>query len=233
MPCHERTPTIRRSARSGGHSFSRLRLRSVVRMEVMKSLAWNAACRDFILAFSQPLAAVQRRLLAMGGDAADGLEQLGQLRHHGDGGQTKAEADVMAEQLMRFGWNTSPSNIQWYEPNATGFDYGLARNSCSMSAGAAGSQPLPSAANEWVQSLAEYVHRKGLKFGCHSWPESPVRRCENRHQRHAVPRRGHRDRQRVCPWTRMYGVDRPSPGQAITIRSSPHRFRGTLLYQGG
>jgi hypothetical protein len=37
--------------------------------------------------------------------------------------QTRAHADLMAEKLARFGYNIVTVDIQWYEPNATGFDY--------------------------------------------------------------------------------------------------------------
>ena len=35
----------------------------------------------------------------------------------------KANADVMADKLKRFGWQYIVVDIQWYEPRATGYDY--------------------------------------------------------------------------------------------------------------
>src|SRR5579864_6560818 len=37
--------------------------------------------------------------------------------------QTKAQADVMAQKLARFGWRYIVVDIQWYEPQASGFEY--------------------------------------------------------------------------------------------------------------
>src|SRR5512135_1298871 len=37
--------------------------------------------------------------------------------------QTKAQADYMAEKLASHGYMVVTVDIQWYEPNATGFDY--------------------------------------------------------------------------------------------------------------
>ena len=37
--------------------------------------------------------------------------------------QTRAQADFMAANLHRHGWEYIVVDIQWYEPNATGFDY--------------------------------------------------------------------------------------------------------------
>ena len=37
--------------------------------------------------------------------------------------QTREQADFMAANLKRHGWEYIVVDIQWYEPNATGFDY--------------------------------------------------------------------------------------------------------------
>ena len=37
--------------------------------------------------------------------------------------QTRAQADFMAQKLHQHGWQYIVVDIQWYEPNATGFDY--------------------------------------------------------------------------------------------------------------
>jgi hypothetical protein len=36
--------------------------------------------------------------------------------------QTRAHADIMAGRLARCGWDIVAIDIQWYEPNAAGFD---------------------------------------------------------------------------------------------------------------
>ena len=132
--------------------------------------------------------------------------------------QTKAQADVMGEQLKRFGWEYITVDIQWYEPNATGFDY---RTGAKLVLDEWGrllpaANRFPSAANGvGFKSLAEYVHRKGLMFGIHLMRGIPRQAvAEN------TPIKGTSyhaadiaDRQRICPWnTDMYGVDMSKPG---------------------
>ncbi len=84
--------------------------------------------------------------------------------------QTKANADYMAENLARHGWQYIVVDIQWYEPDATGWEY---RPGAKLEMDANGRllpavNRFPSAANgNGFKSLADYVHAKGLKFGVH------------------------------------------------------------------
>ena len=84
--------------------------------------------------------------------------------------QTRAHADVMAQKLRRFGWEYVVVDIQWYEPNATGFDY---RKDAKLEMDAWGRllpapNKFPSAADgKGFKALADYVHGLGLKFGVH------------------------------------------------------------------
>jgi hypothetical protein len=132
--------------------------------------------------------------------------------------QTKAQADVMADQLQRFGWEYITVDIQWYEPNATGFDYRAGARLVLDEWGRLlpAANRFPSAANGvGFKSLADHVHSKGLKFGIHLMRGIPRQAvAEN------TPVKGTSyhaadiaDRQRVCPWnTDMYGVDMSKPG---------------------
>jgi hypothetical protein len=132
--------------------------------------------------------------------------------------QTKAQAEVMAEQLKRFGWEYITVDIQWYEPNATGFDYRAGAKLVLDEWGRLlpATNRFPSATNgAGFKSLADYVHRQGLKFGLHLMRGIPRQAvAEN------TPIKGTSyhaadiaDRQRVCPWnTDMYGVDMSKPG---------------------
>src|ERR1044072_7181985 len=84
--------------------------------------------------------------------------------------QTRAHADFMAARLRRYGWQYVVVDIQWYEPEAKGYDYrkgaklvvdewgrlGPAANRFPTAAGGGG-----------FQALSAYVHRQGLKFGVH------------------------------------------------------------------
>ncbi|HEY8903289.1 MAG TPA: hypothetical protein VIM48_06260, partial [Chthoniobacterales bacterium] len=84
--------------------------------------------------------------------------------------QTKANADVMANQLKRYGWQYIVVDIQWYEPHAASFEY---RKDAKLSMDQWGRllpavNRFPSAANGvGFKALADYVHSQGLKFGLH------------------------------------------------------------------
>ena len=84
--------------------------------------------------------------------------------------QVKANADVMARDLARFGWTYIVVDIQWYQPNAEGHDY---KPGATLTMDAFGRltpavNKFPSAADgSGFKSLAAYVHAKGLKFGLH------------------------------------------------------------------
>lgn len=132
--------------------------------------------------------------------------------------RTKAQADYLAEHLLPYGWNLITVDIQWYEPNATGFNYNPAAihvmdgwgrllpatNRFPSAAGGAGFKPL-----------ADYVHAKGLKFGIHMMrgiprqayaQDLPVKGT-------AYTARDIADPNSTCAWNPdMYGVDMDKPG---------------------
>jgi hypothetical protein len=84
--------------------------------------------------------------------------------------QTRAQADFMAAHLLRYGWQYIVVDIQWYEPNATGFDY---RKGAKLEMDSYGrlmpaTKKFPSAMDgRGFKPLADYVHGLGLKFGLH------------------------------------------------------------------
>jgi hypothetical protein len=132
--------------------------------------------------------------------------------------RTKAQADYMATNLLAHGWSLITVDIQWYEPNATGFNYNAnathvmdawgrllpATNRFPSAGGGAGFKPL-----------ADYVHAKGLKFGIHmmrgiprqAWQQDlPVKGT-------AYTARDIADVNSTCSWNPdMYGVDMDKPG---------------------
>jgi hypothetical protein len=132
--------------------------------------------------------------------------------------QARAQADFMAEKLARFGWTYLTVDIQWYEPDATGYDYRKgaplamdefgrllpAVNRFPSAAGGAGFKPL-----------GDYLHAKGLKFGLHLMRGIPRQAVAQNtailgSSAHAADIA---DRSRVCPWnTDMFGVDMSRPG---------------------
>lgn len=132
--------------------------------------------------------------------------------------QTRGQIDVMADKLRKFGWQYIVVDIQWYEPNATGFDY---RKDANLEFDAFGRlQPavnkFPSAANgKGFKPLADYAHRKGLKFGIHLMRGIPRQAVAAK-----TPIKGTKytaadiaDLKSTCPWNGdMYGVDMTKPG---------------------
>jgi alpha-galactosidase len=132
--------------------------------------------------------------------------------------QTRAHADFMAARLKRYGWQYVVVDIQWYEPEAKGYDY---RKGAKLVMDEWGRlwpavNRFPTAANgAGFKALADYVHRKGLKFGVHLMRGIPRQAVEQN-----TPVKGTRfraadiaDRSSTCPWnTDMYGVDMSKPG---------------------
>jgi alpha-galactosidase len=132
--------------------------------------------------------------------------------------RTKAQADYLAANLLLHGWNLIAVDIQWYEPNATGFYYNAgailtmdqwgrltpATNRFPSAMGGLGFKPL-----------ADYVHSKGLKFGIHMMrgiprqavsQDTPVLGTTNTASQIA-------DTSSTCSWNSdMYGVNMSKPG---------------------
>lgn len=130
--------------------------------------------------------------------------------------QVKAQADYMSTHLARFGWQYIVLDIQWYEPNATGFAY---REGAELSLDAWGrllpaENRFPSCARGF-KPLSDYVHDRGLKLGVHLLRGIPRRAVEQN-----LPILGRSERARdiartydTCSWSPdMYGVDVTQPG---------------------
>src|SRR4051812_38717346 len=127
--------------------------------------------------------------------------------------QTRAHADFIAERLKRYGWQYVVVDIQWYEPEAKGYDY---RKGAKLSMDEWGRlwpavNRFPTAANgAGFKALADYVHRRGLKFGVHLMRGIPRQAVERNTQVLGTRSRAAdiADRSSTCPWnTDMYGVD--------------------------
>ncbi|MBR3738797.1 MAG: glycoside hydrolase family 27 protein [Eubacterium sp.] len=84
--------------------------------------------------------------------------------------ELKANADYMAENLKKYGWEYIVCDIQWYEPNAKDNDY---NNFCELVMDEYGRLiPAPnrfpsSAGGKGFKPIADYIHSLGLKFGIH------------------------------------------------------------------
>ncbi|MDY6948639.1 MAG: glycoside hydrolase family 27 protein [Pseudomonadota bacterium] len=132
--------------------------------------------------------------------------------------QAIENAEIMARQLQPFGYDIFTIDIQWYEAEASGYEYNTkpvptldgysrllpAPNRFPSSVGGAGFQPI-----------ADKVHALGLKFGVHLM-RGIARLAVERN----LPIVGGRWQARdvanvasVCPWNPdMYGVDMSKPG---------------------
>jgi alpha-galactosidase len=132
--------------------------------------------------------------------------------------QTKANADYMAEKLATHGWQYVVVDIQWYEPDAKGWEY---RPGAKLEMDANGRllpavNRFPSAANDkGFKSLAHYVHARGLKFGVHIMRGIPRQAVA---ANSPILGTGVRaadiaDKSSTCRWNPdMYGVDVSKPG---------------------
>ena len=132
--------------------------------------------------------------------------------------QTRAQADYMAAHLKSHGWQYIVVDIQWYEPNATGFDY---RNGAKLAMDEwsrliPATNKFPSAiSGQGFKPLADYIHSLGLKFGVHMMRGIPRQAVFAR-----TPIKGTSytaadiaDTNSTCPWNNdMFGVDMTKPG---------------------
>jgi len=127
--------------------------------------------------------------------------------------QIKAQADVMAAKLKKYGWQYITVDIQWFEPNAKGFDY---RPDAELTMDPWGRLiPAPNRFPSGFKALGDYIHKKGLKFGIHM-----LRGIPRQAVRAKAPIEGTNytaadiaDPTSTCPWNGdMYGVDMSKPG---------------------
>jgi alpha-galactosidase len=127
-------------------------------------------------------------------------------------------ARIMADKLLPSGYDVFTVDIQWYEPNATGYDY---RPGAALAMDGYG-RLLP-APNRFPSSrsglgfkpLADRIHALGLKFGVHLMRgiprlayerDLPVLGTSYTARQIANPNS-------VCSWNSdMYGVDMTKPG---------------------
>ena len=131
---------------------------------------------------------------------------------------TKANADYMAEHLASHGWQYIVVDIQWYEPQSTGWNY--APNPKPVMDEYGRLWPVvakfPSSVDgKGFKPLADYVHSKGLKFGVHllrGIPREAVKRnCRILDTNYTAS--GIANIASTCRWNPdMYGVDMTRPG---------------------
>lgn len=146
--------------------------------------------------------------------------------------QVKAQTDYMATNLAKHGWQYVVVDIQWYEPEASSFNY---RDGAPLTMDTWGRlQPAPNkfpgaASGKGFKALADYVHSRGLKFGIHM-----MRGIPRQAVRQNTPVLGTRflaadiaDTLSTCPWNPdMYGVDMRKPGAQAYYDSLYAMFAG-------
>jgi len=132
--------------------------------------------------------------------------------------QAREVAQVMATKLLPHGYRFFTVDIQWYEPNAAGFDY---REGAVLTLDEWGRllpapNRFPSAkGGKGFAALADFVHGLGLKFGVHLMRGIPRQAVEKN-----LPIKGTRyraaeiaNRNSTCAWNSdMFGVDMTKPG---------------------
>lgn len=132
--------------------------------------------------------------------------------------QALETARIMAEKLLPFGYDVFTVDIQWYEPNAAGYDY---RQGADLAMDGNGRLlPAPnrfpsSAGGRGFKPLADRIHALGLRFGVHLMRGIPRLAYE---RNLPILGTGHTARDianpnSVCTWnTDMFGVDMSKPG---------------------
>ncbi|MCU9612620.1 glycoside hydrolase family 27 protein [Caldibacillus lycopersici] len=132
--------------------------------------------------------------------------------------EVKGNAEYMAKNLKKYGWEYIVVDIQWYEPGAVSSAYRpfvpLEMDEYSRLIPAA--NRFPSSANgKGFKPLADYVHSLGLKFGIHIMRGIPRQAV---HQNTAIfgtnkSAREIANTNSICPWnTDMYGIDPKKEG---------------------
>jgi hypothetical protein len=132
--------------------------------------------------------------------------------------QAKDQADAMAKHLKPSGWKFFTVDIEWYAPGSEGHVYKegapLAMDEFSRLVPA--TNKFPSATNgKGFKPLADYVHKKGLKFGIHIM-RGIARQAVNANtpiEGVTVHAADIAAKNSICPWNPdMYGVDMTKPG---------------------
>ena len=132
--------------------------------------------------------------------------------------QARETAAIMREKLLPFGYDVFTVDIQWYEPNATSYEYNKIATPTLDAHGRVIPAPnrFPSSADgSGFTKLAAAVHAMGMRFGIHVMrgiPREAVKRN--------LPVLGTAlraadvaDPSSTCPWNPdMYGVDMTKPG---------------------
>ena len=132
--------------------------------------------------------------------------------------EVMANAEVMARDLLPYGWNTVVIDIQWSDPlaRAGGYrpDADLVMDSYARLLPAANRFPSTEA-GQGFRPLADRIHALGLKFGIHIMRGIPRRAVSRRLPVFGTSYTADEiaDTCSLCPWnTDMYGLNMAHPG---------------------
>ncbi|CAN7358737.1 glycoside hydrolase family 27 protein [Pseudoduganella sp. LjRoot289] len=132
--------------------------------------------------------------------------------------QVLDNARIMAQKLLPSGYDIFTVDIQWYEPNATGYEY---RKDAVLTMDEYGRllpapNRFPSAAKGLgFKALADQIHRMGMKFGIHIMRGIPRQAVRMNTPILGTGLRAQdiADTSSICDWNGdMYGVDMSKPG---------------------
>jgi alpha-galactosidase len=132
--------------------------------------------------------------------------------------EVRAQAETMAAEFRRYGWQYIVVDIQWYEPGATGYGYRAGVPLTLDAWGRLSPAPnrFPSAAGgQGFRPLGDFVHGLGLKLGLHLMRGIPRLAVTKNLPILGTPHHAAdiADRTSVCPWNPdMFGVDMAKPG---------------------
>ncbi len=132
--------------------------------------------------------------------------------------EVKANADYMAKNLAKHGWQYIVVDIQWSElhPKTHGYRPNAELEMDPYGRLMPAPNRFPSAANgKGFKPLADYVHSKGLKFGIHIMRGIPRRAVDANLPifGSAAKAADIANKASICPWnTDMYGIDVTKPG---------------------
>ncbi len=127
-------------------------------------------------------------------------------------------AQFMADNLKKYGWEYVVCDIQWYQPTAYGHDYKHFAPLCmdEFSRLIPAVNRFPSSANgKGFKPIADKIHAMGLKFGIHIMRGIPRQAV---HQNtptvtQNITAKDIAQSYSICKWnTDMYGIDCSKPG---------------------
>ncbi len=130
----------------------------------------------------------------------------------------RANAEYMAKNLKKYGWEYIVVDIQWSQPTASSHEYVPFADLCMDEYGRlipAENRFPSSAGGKGFAPLAEYIHSLGLKFGIHIMRGIPRQAVHKNVKIKGTDKTARQiaSTNRICQWNPdMYGVDADKEG---------------------